>query len=172
MPGEPVAGLQAELSAEQGMFRLGEPMPIRCTLRNVGLEPLQVVKWCRPLQPPRIVVRLGDSATLDLGAAFAEQERRWALWDAAGRRVDSRVVPQSCEHAGELLTLAPDERWSVVEPLNEYYPISSPGDYVVRARYEQFQQTGTEGAPVWTGTVLAAPLAIRIEPAADDRAPE
>lgn len=170
-PGEAVEGLQVELSAEQPVFRLGEPMPVRCTLRNVSSTPLQFVKWCHPLQPPRISVQLGASGTLDLTAAFAEQERRWVLWDTAGQRVDSQVPPQLCEGAGELLTLAPGEAWSTVEDLAEYYPGVTPGSYVVRIRYEQPQQM-TIDPPLWTGVVSAQPLAIEVEAANTSTLPE
>jgi len=170
-PGEAVAELQAELSAEQPAFRLGEPMPIRCTLRNVSAAPLQFVKWCRPLQPPRISVQLGASGTLDLTAAFAEQERRWVLWDTVGQRVDSQVPPQTCEGAGELMTLAPGEAWSAVEDLAEYYPGVIPGSYVVRVRYEQLQHM-TIDPPLWTGMVSAEPLTIQVEAASASKLPE
>lgn len=161
--GEPVAGLQAELTAEQPVFQLGEPMPIRATLRNVGTTPLRVWPWCRPLQPPRIVVRLGESATLDLGAAFAEQERKWVLWDAAGARVDSQYAPQTCHFSeDDLLLLAPGESWSLVEDVTTYYPVQTAGSYVVRARYEHSRGAAARQPDEWAGMVVTAPLSIQV----------
>ena len=72
--GKPVNGLQAMLEPAQTAYRIGAPMPVRAVLRNVGATTLKLVPWCKPLQPPLVVVTITtESATLDMGQAAGEE---------------------------------------------------------------------------------------------------